>query len=672
MDKLKLHSKDITAENIAKLAALFPNCVTETKAEDGSLKNAIDFDLLRQELSVDLVEGAQERYRLDWPGKREALATANAPIAKTLRPCREESVDFDATRNLFIEGDNLETLKLLQETYLNKVKVIYIDPPYNTGNDFIYDDDFSEDADEYFIRSGQSTDQGERLIANNESNGRFHSDWLTTIYPRLKVARNLLTDDGIIFISINDVEIQNLKKICSEIFGDSNFLAQLVWRTDGNFDNQAKFKSCHEYILVYARNEPAFPLPPVIDPNVPKTSKLYNKEIRNTVVKNGPANPVSPVTLPKGFPADFDEGVISERSDAWPHYNSPAHIEKGKLSTEITVSSGWSSKDLLLEFIENKCNPILDAKSQKTVFTISRTGAIEAIKERSENQSHVITTITGLGGSQRAAQELEDLGVIFDDYPKPTDLIQYLIRMNEGRDFIVLDFYAGSGTTAHAVMNLNAGDFGSRQHVTVQLPQPCPSDSKAFKAGYKTIAEIGKERIRRAGAKIRAGLEAQREGELPGSEQHTKITAKLANLDIGFRVLKASSSNMADVYYRPDEVTQDGLGIQVENIKPDRTPEDLLFQVLLDWGVDLASPIRMVEDGKLKVEGKEYTVFVVGDNDLVACFDAGVTEALIKEVAKIKPLRAVFRDASFATDATKINIEQIFKALSPHTELKAI
>jgi adenine-specific DNA-methyltransferase len=665
MDKLKLHSKDLTAENIEKLAALFPNCLTESKAEDGTIKHAIDFDLLRQELSADLVEGPQERYRLDWPGKREALATANAPIAKTLRPCREESVDFDTTKNLYIEGDNLEALKLLQETYLNKVKMIYIDPPYNTGKDFIYDDDFRETSEEYFIKSGQTTDEGTRLVANNESNGRFHSDWLTTIYPRLKIARNLLTDDGVIFISINDVEVQNLRKVCGEIFGETNFLAQLIWRTDGNFDNQAKFKSCHEYILVYARNENTFPSPPVIDPGVPKTSKLYNTHIRNTIVKNGPANPISPVTLPKGFPADFAEGIIEKRDDAWPHYLSDAKVSDSKLRHESIVSSGWSSKDLLLEFIANNCEEITDAKGQKTVFKISTTGAIEAIKERSQNQSHVITTLTGLGGSQRAAQELDDLGVVFDDYPKPTDLIRYLLRMNTGSDFIALDFYAGSATTAQAVMQLNALDSGTRRHITVQLPHPCPTESNAFKAGYKTIAEIGKERIRRAGAKIRAELEAQLEGELPETDKHQEITAKLANLDTGFRVLKVDSSNMADVYYRPDEVTQDGLALQVENIKPDRSPEDLLFQVLLDWGVDLALPIEQET-----IASK--TVFFVDGNALAACFDPGLDEDFVKELAKREPLRAVFHDASFATDATKINIEQIFKALSPHTELKAI
>ena len=669
--KLDLQTPDFVAANAARLANLFPNCVTETTAEDGSIKQAIDFDLLRQELSHEIVEGPQERYRLDWPGKREALALANAPIRKTLRPAREESVDFDATQNLYIEGDNLDALKLLQETYLGKVKMIYIDPPYNTGNDFIYDDNFSMSREEYEDLLGTRDEEGnamfnqEKWKQNALSDGRFHSEWLSMMYPRLRLARNLLREDGIIFISINDVEVQNLKKVCGEIFGDTNFMAQLVWRTDGNFDNQAKFKSCHEYILVYAKDETKFPPPPVIDPGTPQTSKLYRKEIRNTIVKNGPANPVSPVKLPANFPADFDKGVIPARNDAWPHYNSPAKIKDHKLVEEVVVSSGWSSKDLLLEFIENKCEPILDAKSQKTTFVISKTGAIEAIKERSDKQSHVITTLAGLGGSQKAALELETLGVMFDDYPKPTDLLRYLLRMNEGSDFVVLDFFSGSGTTAHAAMQQNADDGGSRRHIMVQLPHPCPSESKAAKAGYPTIAEIGKERIRRAGQKIRKELEEKLAKELMGSEEHSSLKSRLDSLDTGFRVLKIDSSNMADVYYQPDELTQEGLMLQVDNLKPGRLPEDLLFQVLLDWGVDLALPIT--EETILK-----RRVFFVADNALAACFDTGLDEAFVKELAKRQPLRAVFRDSGYASDTVKINFEQIFKALSPHSEIKTL
>jgi adenine-specific DNA-methyltransferase len=675
MTKLDLQTPDFVAANAARLAELFPTCATETRQPDGTLKRAIDFDLLRQELSHDLVEGPQERYRLDWPGKREALALANAPIRKTLRPCKDESVDFETTRNLYIEGDNLDALKLLQETYLGKVKMIYIDPPYNTGKDFIYDDNFSISREEYQESSGEVDEEGnamfdeEKWKQNNSANGRFHSEWLSMMYPRLKLARNLLREDGVIFISINDSEVHSLRKICGEIFGAASFLAQLVWRTDGNFDNQAKFKSCHEYILVYARSEPQFPHPPVIDPGIPKTSKLYSKEIRNTIVKNGPANPVSPVTLPRGFPCDIDNGVIPKRNNAWPHYASDAHIKESVLDCEAVVSSGWSSKDLLLEFIANNCKPILDAKSQHTVFTISRTGAIEAIKERSDRQSHVITTLTGLGGSQRAALELEELGVIFDDYPKPTMLIDYLARMNDGEDFVVLDFFSGSATTAHALMRLNAEDGGKRRHIMVQLPHPCPIESKAFKAGYKTIAEIGKERIRRAGKKILEEWQAKqikeqsKQGDLldPPSTISDPPTAP----DIGFRVLKIDSSNMADVYYQPDELTQDGLMLQVDNLRPGRKPEDLLFQVLLDWGVDLALPIT--EETILK-----RRVFFVAEDALAACFDTGLDEDFVKELAKRQPLRAVFRDSGYASDAVKINFEQIFKALSPHTELKTL
>jgi adenine-specific DNA-methyltransferase len=640
MEKLKMHSPNLTEDNIARIRDLFPGCVTEARGEAGSVKLAVDFDQLRQELSASLVEGPQERYHLNWPGKREALLTANAPIAKTLRPVRGESLDFDTTKNLFIEGDNLDALKLLQETYLGKVKMIYIDPPYNTGKDFIYVDDFTEDAGEYLRRSNQKDEYGNRLIANSEANGRMHSDWLTMMYSRIRLARNLLREDGAIFISINHKEEANIRKITDEVFGEENMLCLFAWRTDGNFDNQAKFKYCHES---------EFPHPLTVDPNTPKDSKIFRAEIRNTIVKNGPKNPPSEITLPVGFPAAFDNGTIARRTDSWPHLSEEIYIEDGKITRPTKVYSGWSSKELLEEFIEKNCQPILDAKGQETIFELSSSGAIEAVKVRGE-PSHVISMLTGFGGPQKATADLSDIGVPFDDYPKPVELIKYLVSMIRGNDFIAVDFFAGSATTAQSILQLNAEDEGSRRFIMVQLPEPCNENTEAFKAGYKNIADISKERIRRVAKKIGT--------EISGSKQE---------LDLGFRVLKIDTSNMADVYYFPDALDKANLDMFVDNIKPDRTAEDLLFQVMLDWGVDLALPIE-----KKTIQGKD--VFFVDGDALAACFDAhgGVDEGFVKELATHKPLRVVFRDAGFKDSAVKINVEQIFKLLSPSTEVKSI
>jgi len=656
-NKLKMHSPDITKVNIARIAELFPNCITETKNENGNITRAIDFDQLRQELSDKVVEGPRERYQLDWPGKREGQLAANAPIAKTLRPAQAESVHFSTTRNLFIEGDNLEALKLLRETYVNRVKMIYIDPPYNTGKNRLYPDDFAQDAATYFNRSHQREADGTRLIANAESNGRYHSDWLSMIYPRLRISRELLTDDGVLFVSIGDHEVHNIRHLCDEVFGRGNFLAQFVWRTDGNFDNQAKVKSCHEYILAYARNLGAFPHPPIIDPGTAEDSKLFNTEIRNTIVKNGPRNPVSEVTLPAGFPASFDSGTVSKRDNSWPHFKSDAKIDSRRLIASVKVASGWSSKDLLLEFLANGCKPIMDSKGQQTTFEISRSGAIEAVKARSTSQSHVISVIGGMGGSQKASAELEELGVVFEDYPKPTQLIRYFAQMQVPKDYIVLDFFAGSATTGHAIFQMNAEDGGRRQVIACQLPELLDLDEPKQKAGAefcdsigkpRNISEIAKERLRRAGRKVKedAGLKGQ-------------------NLDVGFRVLKVDTSNMKDVYYRPDAIEQETLQGLVDNVKDDRSDSDLLFQVLLDWGVDLTLPINTET-----IKGKK--VHFVDKEALAACFEPGIDEPFIKDLAKRKPLRAVFRDNGYGNDATKINVEQIFKLVSPGTEVKTI
>ncbi len=649
MNKLKMHSPNLTQKNIAQLRELFPGCVTEAKGEDGSVRSVVDFDQLRQELADSIVEGPQERYQLNWPGKREALLTANAPIAKTLRPCREGSEAFDTTQNLFIEGDNLDALKLLQETYLGKIKMIYIDPPYNTGKDFIYEDNFAEEADEYLIRSNQKDELGTRLVANAESNGRMHSDWLSMMYSRLRMARNLLDEDGVIFVSINHKEVANLRKISDEIFGEDNMLCLFAWRTDGNFDNQAKFKYCHEYILAYAKQESMFPHPLVVDPGTPADSKIYRPEIRNTIVKNGPKNPASSITLPVGFPAAFSGGVISKRSDAWPHLLGDVVVKNNKLTESVQVYSGWSSKELLEAFIKNNCQEIFDAKGQATVFEITSTGAIEAVKVRGE-PSHVISMLTGFGGPQKATADLAEIGVPFDDYPKPVGLIKYLVSMVRSSDFVALDFFSGSATTAHAILQLNAEDGGNRKFIMVQLPEQCGESTAAFKAGYKTIAEIGKGRIRQAGKRVLA------------DQCHDAW-----NKDVGFRVLKIDTSNMADVYYAPDALDKGQIDLLVDNIKPDRTAEDLLFQVMLDWGVDLALPIT-----RQTIQGKE--VFFVDGNALAACFDASgkVDGDFVKELAKQQPLRVVFRDAGFKDSAVKINVEQIFKSLSPATEVKTI
>lgn len=645
MDKLKLHSKDLTAGNIEKLAALFPNCLTEAKAGDGSLKRAIDFDLLRQQLSADLVEGPQERYRLDWPGKREALATANAPIAKTLRPCREESVDFDTTKNLYIEGDNLEALKLLQETYLNKVKMIYIDPPYNTGNDFVYNDDFAESSGAYFERSNQSDTEGNRLVANTESNGRFHSDWLSMMTSRLRLSRNLLREDGVIFVSIDDGEVASLRRLGDEIFGEHNFVANVIWQKKYAKQNDSKTLSfSHDHILLWAKNTP-FWTPGRIEREPEQLKGFKNPDddergvwqsVVYTCNKTRTERPNLYYPIENPF---TKEGVLPNENRVWAY-------DKKRTEKNIEEKRLWWGKDGSLE-----------KPRMKTFLAEVGTGVVP---DTLWLRQHV-------GDTQDAAREIRSIftNPLFDT-PKPIALLARCQQVaNCSKSDIILDFFSGSATTAHAVMQLNAEDGGNRRHIMVQLPEACDEKSAAFKAGYATIAEIGKERIRRAGAKIRTDLEARLEGELPGSDKHQEITAKLAHLDTGFRVLKIDTSNMADVYYRPDEVTQDGLALQVENIKPDRSPEDLLFQVLLDWGVDLALPIEQET-----IAGK--TVFFVDGNALAACFDTGLDEDFVKELAKRQPLRAVFRDASFKNDATKINIEQIFKALSPHTELKAI
>ncbi|MCF8178554.1 MAG: site-specific DNA-methyltransferase [Sulfuritalea sp.] len=629
MDKLKMHSSDLTETNIAKLAELFSNCVTEARDAKGELKQAIDFDLLRQELASNIVEGPQERYQLNWPGKREALLTANAPIAKTLRPCREESVDFDATQNLFIEGDNLDALKLLQETYLNKVKLIYIDPPYNTGNDFIYEDDFAEDAESYKLRSNQEDDIGNRLVANTEANGRFHSDWLSMLYSRLRLARNLLCDEGLIFVSIDDGEASNLRLAMDEVFGSGNFIACIAWEKRYTRSNNARlFYSLKDSILVY-RKSGAVSL--LREPRSDKSNDIYSNPDNDPRGVWTSSSYVNPATKEKRQnlvytivnPATGEE--INHPTHAWKYElaEHKRHLAEGRL---------WWGKEG-------------DAKYPRLKnFLTEMGGGLVPI----DLWSYKDTGTTDEGGLQ--VKEL--FGAAVFDNPKPSRLIKRVLGLvpDPGKNDIVLDFFAGSGTTAHAVMELNAEDCGSRRFITVQLPEPCDEKSEAYRLGYASIAEVSKERIRRAGKKIK---------------QDNADKPDIAKLDIGFRVLKIDTSNMKEVYYTPDAVTQEALPGLVDNIRADRSPEDLLFQVLLDWGVDLALPIS-----QQTIAGK--TVFFVDGNALAACFETGIAEDFVKQLAAHKPLRVVFRDSGFVSDSVKINVEQVFKLLSPATEIKTL
>ncbi|HBL8094684.1 TPA: site-specific DNA-methyltransferase [Escherichia coli] len=620
MDKLKMHSPDMTQQNIEKIQALFPNCVTESRGANGKLKLAIDFDQLKQELSNSIVEGPQERYQLSWPGKRQAMLTANASISKTLRPFKGESVDFDTTKNLFIEGDNLDALKILQESYLNKVKLIYIDPPYNTGRDFVYADNFHSSSDEYLVNSNQKDSSGNALVTNTESNGRFHSDWLGMLYSRLVLSRRFLSEDGAIFISIDDGEVANLRKIADLVFGESNFIANVIWQKKYTRSNDARwFSDNHDHILCYAKN---------------KNAISFNMLPRNDSQISAYSNPDR---HPKG---------------KWKA--TPLHAKSGTNTSSYTFKNGvtWQPPKGTFRRFNDESMRRMDEGNEIWFGsdgnqTPSRKSFLSEIKDG-------VTPVTiwpydEVGHNHESNSELKklDLGGLFTN-PKPVRLIERILRLVTDRDSIVLDFFAGSSTTAHAVMKLNAEDGGNRKFIMVQLPEECDKKSEAFKTGYKTIAEISKERIRRAGAKILEG------------ECH-----KDWNKDVGFRVLKVDSSNMADVYYSPDQVTQGSLDLLVDNIKADRTDEDLLFQVLLDWGVDLTLPIR-----KETIQGK--SVFFVDDDALVACFDLRINEALIKELATKEPLRVVFRDDGFESDAVKINAEQIFKQVSPHTEVKAI
>ena len=623
MDKLKMHSPDLTQDNIAKIRELFPGCVTEATGEDGNLRLAVDFDQLRQELSDSIVEGPQERYHLNWPGKREALITANAPIAKTLRPARDESVDFDTTQNLFIEGDNLEALKLLQETYLGKVDLIYIDPPYNTGADFVYEDDFAETAKSYILKSNQADDQGNKLVSNTVANGRFHSDWLSFMFARLRTARNILSKRGVIFVSIDDGEAANLLKLCNEVFGEQNFLANIVWQKRTSPDMRTAISQAHEYFLVYAKDATS-------------AKAVFNKLPLSEEQKKNYKNPDND---PRGPWVSSDFTAQGFRPNQMYTITTPG-------GTDYVPPEGRCWKNIESAFRQQ-------VEEGRFWFGVDKNSVPRRKTYLSEVEGYVPWTWwtnKEVGHSQQAKKEVNAImgkAEVFST-PKPIAALKRMMEIASAKDSIIVDFFAGSASTAQATIEKNVEDGGDRKFVMVQLPEPTPDGSAAREAGYSNVAEISKERIRRAGQKILEG------------ECHPDW-----NKDVGFRVLKIDSSNMADVFYTPDATNQADLLANVDSIKQGRTAEDLLFQVLVAWGVDLTLPIR-----RETVQGK--TVFFVDENALVACFDTGVTEELVKELAGHEPVRVVFRDTGFVSDAVKINVQQIFKQLSPMTDVKAI
>jgi adenine-specific DNA-methyltransferase len=615
MEKLKMHTPDLAEENYKKLAALFPDAVTEAKDENGNTVRAIDKDVLMQEINAKVVDDGQERYQFTWPDKRKAVVLANAPIAKTLRFEKEKSVGRDGTpggtdsENIYIEGDNLDALKLLQETYLGKVKMIYIDPPYNTGNDFIYEDDFSQKAEDYADNSGQTDEEGNRLVQNSESNGRFHTDWLNMLYPRLRIAKDLLTEDGVIFISIDDNEQENLKKICDEIFGSQNFVFQIAWRRTDNQPNIGKIARVKEYILCFAKNISSLGLGKLPLTDKAKAEYRYQDE--------------------KGL---FRRAILLDKTRGRYHY--PVTTKSGNI-----LNGPWMKTEEEFRALDSKGAIYWTSGGDEQPY-----GKIYL----SESKGAIPNDFWGIeyGTNQRASLEVERL---FEkrcfDFPKPVSLISALLTLGTEEDSIVIDFFSGSATTAQATMQVNAENRGNRKFILVQLPERCDSKSQAFKEGYKTICDIGEERIRRAGKKIK---------EETG-----------ADIDYGFRCFRVDSSNMKDVYYKPSDVKQGELDLFTDNIKEDRTPEDLLIQVMLDLGVLLSSKVEEEE-----IAGKK--VFSVADGYLIACFDRDVTDDVVTAIARKHPFYAVFRDSSFSSDSVAANFEQIFDTYSPQTVRKVL
>lgn len=622
MDKLKMTSMDKVQENINNIRALFPNAVTEV-LRDGEPMLAVDFDILKQEMGNVLIDDKEQRYQFTWPDKNKSILLANTSISATLRPCIEESVDFDNTQNLYIEGDNLEVLKLLQETYLGKIKMIYIDPPYNTGNDFVYNDDFTQDSEEYLDNSGQYDEYGNRLMQNTESNGRFHTDWLNMIYPRLRLAKDLLSDDGVIFISIDDNEHHNMIKLCDEIFGEHNFITNFVWEKGKEGGNDSLvMRSHYDNIICYCKN---MSISGIINLDKKDTSRHITKDKEQNLVagileESHKGELFQLINLSKQKDYTVKIPLISGEIITWPSYAPQSSIDKWIKVGKVFVGAKK------VPYIKSYLSEELQGQKPSNIITqeygTTKAGSIE---------------IRDIFGSRE-----------FFSYPKPSSLIKRLLAIGSKEESIIIDFFSGSATTAHAVMQFNAEDNGNRKFIMIQLPEPCDEKSEAYKAGYKNICEIGKERIRRAGKKIKdeKGLLAQK-------------------LDIGFRVLKLDSSNMKDVYYRPQDYNQSLLDMFEDNIKEDRTPLDLLFQVMLDLGKQLSAKIEEKE-----IAGKR--VFIVDGNDLIACFDKDITDEVVKAIAQMKPLYAVFRDSSMANDSVSTNFEQIFATYSPNTTRKVL
>jgi len=649
IDKLDMQSPDLVSQNIEKIATLFPNCVTE-----GPEGKVIDFDLLKQELSSDIVEGNKERYRLEWPGKKEAIVTANIPTTKTLRPIREDSVDFDTTENIYIEGDNLEVLKILQESYLGKIKMIYIDPPYNTGKDFVYKDNFRQDTDEYKADSGQVDEDNQRLFQNPETSGRYHSDWLSMMYPRLKLARNLLTEDGVILLNMDEHEIINSAKILEEIFSEYNDLGTIIWDKRNPKGDAKGIAYQHENILCFAKNKDLFlSNNKLVRPKknakaiLSKAAKIFSKlnstyklEQVNTDFNLWMKEQVGFSGGEKAYNRIDEKGqVFQSVSMAWPNkkkapddYFIPlVHPITNKLC--VIPPRGWRNPSKTMKDLLEK-DLILFGKDENTQprrkYLLS------------ENMYENLSSLLYYGGSDTSL--LEELGIPFDT-PKVVDVSKEHIQSFSKEEDVILDFFSGSATTAHAVLQLNAEDSGHRKYIQVQLPEATDEKSEAYKAGYKNICEIGKERIRRAAKKIK---------EETG-----------ADIDYGFRVYRLDESNMQDVYYAPQDYQQAQLEAFADNVKPDRSADDLLTQVLLDWGLPLSLKIEQVE-----IAGKP--VFKVAENSLFACFAQGIDEAFAKEMAKEQPLRMVFKASSFKDDTAKTNVKQLLKQLSPDTEMRVL
>lgn len=630
-ERLGLESLDVAAERIERLREDFPEVFREGK---------IDFDALKRSLG-EWVDPGKERFGLTWPGKAACMRVIQQPSVGTLVPDRAESVDFDTTQNVIVEGENLEVLKLLQKSYYGKVKMIYIDPPYNTGNDFIYPDNFREGLEDYLLYSGQIDGEGFSISTNTESEGRFHTNWLNMMYPRLYLARNLLRDDGVLLVSMNDVEIARLRIMLDEIFGEDNFVEQFVWINEGNVDQQSKFKGVHEYIVCYARQASLVPKPTIIDPNVDRSSKLFNETIENTLTKNGRANPPSEIVLPVGFPADFENGVIEVRDDRWPHILDTVKVNDGKLTESVRVFSGWSSRNLLDSFIRTGCSVVIDSEGKDTWFKLTSTGAIYAYKRRSEAQGHVLSVIRNVGTSKQNSAILAQWGFDFP-FPKPVLLVKYIVEVFAGTDknSLILDLFAGSGTLGEAVVNLNSQDQGKRKYILVQLPEPLNEDRNT------SIATIARERMRRC-------------GRIPNGSPDQLGLESILNVTLGFRAYRLTESNFVPWKgggASEDTAIEQQIALFADNLLPDRTSEDILTEILLKSGYALTVPVA-----RLSLAGKE--VFSVADGALLVCLDRTLTIEVIEAMAALDPAQIICLDAGFAgDDALKVNAMQTIKA----------